>query len=218
VFGVCVGGLGFDVVVNTGCLIVEVVDDVTVRWAAGRRFAWLGMGAEGFTLTGEAGGASEGNLEDETGRSAILVGVEITSVSASSSLSGAGVTLGCRFGSTGVGGVSALSFTMPTLLSCRVGDPERPRLLDGRAKGLDGLSDVWPICEGRRPNGLAFSGDNEFTFVGERWIEVTFVGDCVGVEARTVVAGEELFWRRNGDWRPVSMESGAGLSEEDWSW
>lgn len=84
------------------------------------------------------------------------------------------------------------------------------RLLDGRAKGLDGLSEVWLMVDGRRTNGLAFSGDSEPDLIGDK-LALIFVGDCVGVVARTV-AGEALFCRLNGDWRPESKESGDGRS------
>lgn len=44
----------------------------------------------------------------------------------------------------------------------------------------------WLMFDGRRTNGLCFSGDS---FEGE---------DCVGVVA-LIVAGDPLFWRLNGD-------------------
>ena len=56
----------------------------------------------------------------------------------------------------------------------------------------------WLAVDGLRTNGLCFSGDS---FDGEV---------CVGVLARTV-AGDALFWRLKGDWRPgESKESGEG--------
>ena len=82
------------------------------------------------------------------------------------------------------------------------------RLLLGLANGLEGLSDEWLIWDGRRTNGLVFSGDSEPALVCEKDGPV-FVGDCVGVVARTV-AGETLFCRLKGDCRPESKESGEG--------
>ena len=54
------------------------------------------------------------------------------------------------------------------------------------------------ICDGRRKNGLVFSGDRDelVGLVGVKFPVLVFalVGDCVGVAAgRTVGAGEALF-------------------------
>lgn len=88
--------------------------------------------------------------------------------------------------------------------------------LNGLANGLDGRSPVWLlICDGRRTNGLAFSGDSETTaFAGENVEVDDLVGEVVGVEARTVVAGEAEFWRRKGDCRPLL--GSAKESGRDW--
>lgn len=85
----------------------------------------------------------------------------------------------------------------------RVGESGSPRPLVGRANGLEGRSEeVWDgllTWLGRRTNGLFLLGDKA---------DDTFVGDVVGVPARTVVAGETLFCRRNGDCRPVGESKG----------
>jgi len=70
------------------------------------------------------------------------------------------------------------------------------KLLMGRAKGLLGRS-VWLIWDGRRTKGLAFSGDRDPFFVGDRLV-ATLEGDRVGVVARTV-AGEAEFFLAKGD-------------------
>ena len=89
------------------------------------------------------------------------------------------------------------------------------RLLVGLANGLAGRSEVWFICDGRRTKGLVFSGDSDPALTVGRALllplPVNFVGEvCVGVVARTVGAGEALFWRLNGDWRPESKERSDG--------
>ena len=84
------------------------------------------------------------------------------------------------------GGVfTSAEYLLLALLACRDGEAGRPRLLLGRAKGLDGRSDAWLITDGRRTKGLAFSGESEPFLVGER-CEAPFVGDVVGVVARAV--------------------------------
>lgn len=98
------------------------------------------------------------------------------------------------------------SASLLVLLDARGGDVVMLRLLVGRAKGLVGRSEPWLIWLGRRTKGLAFSGEREFGFVGDR-VAGAFVGDEEGVAPRTV-AGEALFWRRKGDWRPVALSNG----------
>lgn len=107
---------------------------------------------------------------------------------------------------------------MLELLACLEGEVGMLKLLAGRAKGLDGRSTPEPlllIWDGLRTKGLLLTGDNESGFSGDT-IDVAFVGDCVGVDARAV-AGDWLFWRRKGDWRPESKESGDGRSWLAWS-
>ena len=60
--------------------------------------------------------------------------------------------------------------------------------LVGLANGLVGRSAPEPlllIWDGRRTNGLLFTGESESGLVGDRLV-LTFVGDCVGVDARAV--------------------------------
>lgn len=128
--------------------------------------------------------------------------VSLEGVRAASSSSGDCVKRGELGGSS--------SSLLLALLVCRDGDVGMLKLLDGLAKGLVGRSEVWLICDGRRTNGLVFSGDREPAFVGER-PPLGLVGDCVGVVARTV-AGEALFCLLKGDCRPESKESGDGRS------
>ena len=66
-----------------------------------------------------------------------------------------GITLDA-FGEAG--GVSSCLVAM---LGCLEGEDGMLRALLGLPNGLVGLSDAWLICDGRRTNGLAFSGDNE---------------------------------------------------------
>jgi hypothetical protein len=107
-----------------------------------------------------------------------------------------------------------ISSLLLALLLCLEGEAGMLKPLDGLAKGLVGRSDVWLICERRRTNGLVFSGDRDPAFIGDS-PPLGFVGDCVGVVARTV-AGEALFWRLKGDWRPESKESGEGRRGLAW--
>lgn len=88
--------------------------------------------------------------------------------------------------------------------------------LVGLAKGLEGRSvPLWLICEGRRTKGLLFTGERESGLVGEKLCDV-FVGDVVGVVARVFVAGDWLFCRLKGDWRPESKLRGVGRSWLAW--
>lgn len=155
-------------------------------WAVGRRFCWLGR----VVVVGESrAGPSKGD-----GCLRLLL---------ESSLSSVG-----RDGN-GLFSSSLLRLVpLPTL----EGDCGIPRLLVGRPNGLAGRSEVWPICDGRRTNGLAFSGDSEPCLaVGEKVLAAIagLVGEWVGVVARRV-AGEAEFWRLKGDWRPESKERGEG--------
>lgn len=99
-----------------------------------------------------------------------------------------------------------LLFTL-ALLTCldALGLCGMPRLLPGLANGLAGRSPALLIWEGRRTKGLAFSGDREPALIGDQLEEGVLVGELVGVAALTV-AGEAEFWRRKGDWRPVSWK------------
>ena len=123
-----------------------------------------------------------------------------------------GVVLRCRLGEAG----RTRSFLLPPVLLCLEGVLVMLSALPLRANGLEGRSgEDWPNCDGRRTKGLVFSGDSEFVFVGEKPLDV-LVGDGVGVVARTV-AGDALFWRLKGDWRPESKESGEGRMGVDWT-
>ena len=85
-----------------GGLIVDVVEEaVTVLCAAGRKFACVGKGKEGELLAGEDGAPSNGD-GDGRGLAGDIEGVG----GASSSTSGAGVTLGEP------GGVSSLLLSL----------------------------------------------------------------------------------------------------------
>ena len=99
------------------------------------------------------------------------------------------VTLDGRLGE--VGGISSESPLVKTSVFSLEADETMLRLLVGRPKGLEGRSSELLIWLGRRTNGLAFSGDNEPFFVGER-PEDGLLGEETGVVARTV-AGEVLF-------------------------
>ena len=161
-------GLGLKV----GGLIVEVVEVGVLLCVAGRSRDCEGSGAEG-----ESGaGPSKGD------------GLAVRLRVSSSSSSKAGVAL------ADAGGVSSF---LPVELDWREGEAGTLSPLVGLAKGLDGRSAVCPICDGRRTNGLVFSGDNDPCLVGEKVLipplPVVLTGEvCVGVVARTV-AGEALF-------------------------
>lgn len=200
---VVVGG-GAAVGVKKGWRRVEVVEEVTVRWADGRRLAWLGKDGGPSCFVEDSEGPSscavDGNglLGDRTG-------------SVFSSTGGEGVLLRCLLGDSG--GTSSLLLVLLALLTCLDGDAGMLRLLVGLAKGLVGRSAPEPlllIWKGRRTNGLLLTGESESGFVEES-DDAAFVGDCVGVDARAV-AGDWLFCRRKGDWRPESKESGDGRS------
>lgn len=180
-----------------GGLIVDVVEDVTVLCAVGRRFAWDGMLTDGEAGAGEGEGGAPSNGDGDGSRRV----VSLDGVSAASSSSGDAV----RRGDAG-----ATSSLLLALLVCLDGEVGMLRLLDGRANGLVGRSEDELICDGRRTKGLVFSGESEAVLVGER-PPFGFVGDCVGGVARAV-AGEALFCRLKGDWRPESKESGDGRS------
>ena len=77
-----------------------------------------------------------------------------------------------------------------------------PRPLLGRANGLEGREEAGLIWDGRRTNGLVFSGESE---LGRLGAYAFLVGEDDGVDWR-IVAGEAEFWRRKGDWRPVSWK------------
>lgn len=82
------------------------------------------------------------------------------------------------------------------------------KLLEGRAKGLDGRSEALSIWLGRRTNKPVFSGDREPGLVGDS-PALAFVGDVLGIVPRAV-AGDALFWRRKGDWRALGFSKGDG--------
>ena len=185
-----------------GALMVEAVDEeVTVRWAVGRRLTREGGSSMEEVLVpskGEGEGAGEGDGMFLS----CCTGMLLSSCTAATL-----VALGRRLGDCG--GVSSSSaLVLLALLTCLEGEAGMPRLLPGLAKGLDGRSEAWwfwLIWDGRRTKGLVFSGDNELVLVGER-CEGPLMGDePVGVVARTVGAGDAEFWRRKGDWRPESL-------------
>lgn len=130
--------------------------------------------------------------------------------SAFSSPGGEGVLLDRRNGDAGCT-ISALLASL-ALLVCLDGDCGMLKLLPGLANGLDGRSapEALLICDGRRTKGLLLTGDSDSGLLGDNTGAV-FVGDCVGVED-LAVAGDWLFWRRKGDCRPESKESGVGRS------
>lgn len=82
----------------------------------------------------------------------------------------------------------------------------------GLAKGLVGLSLLLLICDGRRTNGLLFSGESDATLVWLKRGGAALVGEASGVAARTV-AGEAEFWRRKGDCRPLSWKERGQMGE-----
>lgn len=109
------------------CLIVDVVEKVTVLCATGRRLACDGMGTEGESISGEAGAPSNGDGDAEAFKLVVdSFGREFASSSS------AGVTP--LDGEGEAGGVPSL------LPSCLTGDGGLPKLLVGRAKGVDGRS------------------------------------------------------------------------------
>jgi len=175
--GLCV--LGVDGMDAASGLIVDVAvivadEDVVVRCATGRKFAWLGVVALGDSIAVPSNGPGDA-------RSRRLVGVIGPSSSLSSFL---------------------LPWTSPPS-PCR-DDIASP--LNGLANRLDGRSPVWLlICDGRRTKGLAFSGDSDPTVLVEEKADAGgLVGEeALGVEARTVVAGDAELWRRKGDCRPL---------------
>ena len=76
--------------------------------------------------------------------------------------------------------------------------PSSLRVGSGVAVARDLTEGDWLTFDGLRTNGLCFSGES---FDGEA---------CVGVLARTV-AGDALFCRLKGDWRPgESKDRGEG--------
>ena len=79
--------------------MVDVVEDVLVRCAAGRRLAWDGVGKD------RVSGAGEPSKGDGEGAMRFAV-FSVLGTMSSSSLSGAGVTPACRPGEAG--GVSSL--------------------------------------------------------------------------------------------------------------
>ena len=82
------------------------------------------------------------------------------------------------------------------------------KLLEGRAKGLTGRSEL--IWLGRLTNGLAFPGDKLCALVGDSdSADGALVGEDPGVPPRTV-AGDALFWRRKGDCREAALSNGGG--------
>jgi len=112
----------------------------------------------------------------------------------------------------GKSGVTSLLLILLALLTWRDGLVGMLRLLPGRAKGLLGRSE-WLIWDGRRTNGLVFSGDREPFFVGDRFV-VTLVGERVGVVARTV-AGEAEFFLAKGDCLPESLKERGRTEDYD---
>lgn len=140
-------------------------------------------------------------IDDSEGPSACAMdGSGLVDVDAStlSSIGGEGVVLRWRVGDSG--NFSSLLLTLLELLACLVGHEGMLKLLVGLAKGLAGRSTPEPlllIWEGRRTNGLLLTGERESGLVGDR-VDAAFVGDAVGVVARTV-AGDWLFWRLKGD-------------------
>lgn len=190
----CLGAL----VEKVGGLMVEVVEASERRGLAVRR---AGCGMAGKSSAGPSKGDGEG-----AGRFDALC------VSYSSR---AGVTLAClsvRLGEAG--GVASLWLA---LLVCLDGEAGILRLELGRANGLVGRSDVWLICEGRRPKGEVFSGESDVALVGDRFEGgIALVGEAVGVVARTVAGDAVLFCRLKGDWRPELNERGEGWRGVAW--
>lgn len=184
--GAATAGFGAEVEVKVGALIVEVVLEArSLLCAVERRVDWFGIWKDGESGVGPSKREGDGG--------ALIVDAS----------SGAGVTL-AALGEAG--GVSSLLLALLTFLE---GEAGMLRLLLGLANGLDGLSEVSLICDGRRTNGLVFSSESEVDLVGERFDG--FVGEVwVGVVARIVDGEAEavLFWRLKGDCRPDSGEKG----------
>lgn len=112
-----------------------------------------------------------------------------------------GVTDACCSGADNV------SFSFSAVSSCLEAVVETLRLLLGRPNGLAGRSEIWLICDGRRTNGLGFSGDRDPDRFGVR--VDAFVGEVgVGVIARAGPVEAVLFCRLNGDCRPPSGVKG----------
>lgn len=198
------GAIGAGAGAKEGWRTVEVVEDVIVRCAVGRRFAWLGNDGGGARVAGNSAGPSNCAVE---GRG--LLGVGSSSFSSSG---GDGVLLRSLAGDDGCT-ISPLLASL-ALLACLDGDAGILSPLVGLAKGLDGRSTPEPlllIWDGRRTNGLLLTGESESALVGDS-AGAAFVGDCVGVDERAV-AGDWLFCRLKGDCRPESKERGVGRRE-----
>lgn len=174
-------------------LMVEMVEEVVVRGAVGRRLAWLGRVWRRESRGGPSKGEGEAKAGEEGG------GLS----SASMAVGGLVRRVGDGSG-RGDSEVSSCLLRVLELLTCLDGLAGMLRLLVGLAKGLEGRSEAWLIWDGRRTKGLVFSGDKEPALVGDR-PSGALVGEDVGVAARTV-AGEAEFCRLKGDCRPVSWK------------